>query len=129
VRFEDGRLEIALEPSASRPLIGELPRKLTALTGRRWMVVVSSEQGQPTVRSQIEARREEARRGVQAHPLVQSVLERFPGAEIVAVRQRDDIALGGLEPAGDDGLPPEPPEDDVTVFGEHARPDDTDDDF
>src|SRR5262249_2408419 len=38
VRFEDGKLEIALEPGASKTLIGDLSRRLAALTGRRWMV-------------------------------------------------------------------------------------------
>lgn len=130
VRFEDGKLEIALEPSASKALIGELPRKLGELTGRRWIVAVSAEQGQPTVRSQIEARREEARRGVQAHPLVQTVLERFPGAEIVAVRQRDDARMVAGEERGDGDPTGEPPiDDDLPAFGEQAMPDDTDDDF
>ena len=53
------------------------------------MVVVSAEQGEATVRSQIDARREENERGVRANPLVQAVLQKFPGAEIVAVRARD----------------------------------------
>jgi DNA polymerase-3 subunit gamma/tau len=89
VRCEDGRLEVALEPSAPKTLIGELSRKLTAWTGRRWMVAVSAEQGAPTVREQTEAREAELRQGVRADPLVQAVLDRFPGAEIVAVRNRD----------------------------------------
>ena len=53
------------------------------------MVVVSAEPGELTVKSQIEARREENERGVRADPLVQAVLKKFPGAEIVAVRSRD----------------------------------------
>ena len=56
------------------------------------MVIVSAEQGEPTVQSQIEARREENERGVRADPLVQAVLQKFPGAEIVAVRSRDGDA-------------------------------------
>ncbi len=68
VRFKDGELEVALEPSASRALISELARKLTALTGRRWMVVVSTEAGEPTVKAQAEARRTEFMAGVQSDP-------------------------------------------------------------
>ena len=45
VRFEDGRLEIALEPSAPKTLTGDLSKKLAEWTGRRWMVVVSAEAG------------------------------------------------------------------------------------
>jgi DNA polymerase-3 subunit gamma/tau len=52
----------------------------------RWMVVISSAQGAPSLREQAEAKERERRIGVQADPLVRSVLERFPGAEIVAVR-------------------------------------------
>jgi DNA polymerase III subunit gamma/tau len=109
VRFEDGRLEIALEPSASKAVVGDLGPRLSALTGRRWMVIVSTEAGEATVRSQLDARREEFRRGVQADQLVQSVLAKFPGAEIVAVRQPD--VLPPPVAAEDDELPSEMPID------------------
>ena len=48
VRFEDGKLEIGLEPSAAKMLVSDLSRKLAEWTGRRWMVAVSSEQGAPS---------------------------------------------------------------------------------
>jgi DNA polymerase-3 subunit gamma/tau len=89
VRFEDGQLEISVLPSASKSLVGDLSRKLAAWTGRRWMVAVSSEQGASTVREQMDAQKAELMRGVRADPLVQSVLERFPGAEIVDVRKTE----------------------------------------
>jgi DNA polymerase-3 subunit gamma/tau len=130
VRFEDGKLEIALEPSAAKALIGDLGRKLTALTGRRWMVAVSAEAGEPTVRSQLDARREEFKRGVQADPLVQSVLSRFPGAQIVAVRQPEPEPPAPVAAIDDDEPPTEvPAEYDESAFGAHGRPDDVDDDF
>ena len=87
VRFEDGRLEIALEPSAPKTLINDLSRKLSHWTGRRWMVVVSAEHGRSRRSSRRATTREaELERGVRADPLVQAVLARFPGAEIVGVR-------------------------------------------
>jgi DNA polymerase III subunit gamma/tau len=131
VHFEDGKLEIALEPSASKALIGDLARKLTALTGRRWMVVVSAEAGQPTVKAQAEAQRTEFIAGVQNDPVVQNVLARFPGAQIVAVREPDrSMAAPAAAPAEDDEPPPDlPPNDDESAFGAHRRPDDVDDDF
>ncbi len=107
VRFEDGRLEIALEPSASKALIGDLGPRLAALTGRRWMVVVSTEAGEATVRAQLDAHREEFKRGVQADPLVQRVLATFPGAQIMAVRQPE--VLPPAVSTEDDELPPEMP--------------------
>jgi DNA polymerase-3 subunit gamma/tau len=90
VRFEDGKLEIALEPAASRTLVHELQRKISEWTGRRWMVVVSTEEGAPTVQAQNEVKQGALEQGVRADPLVQKVLARFPGAEIVGVRRRDD---------------------------------------
>jgi DNA polymerase-3 subunit gamma/tau len=86
VRFEEGALEFALAPGASPGLAQTLMRKLQDWTGTRWMVAISSAAGAPTLREQAEAKEQERRIGVQADPLVRSVLERFPGAEIVAVR-------------------------------------------
>jgi DNA polymerase III subunit gamma/tau len=86
VRMEDGRLEIALEQGASRAIVQDLSRKLSDWTGKRWMVIVSAEQGAPTLRTQAEARQEELEIGVRGDPLVQAVLSRFPGAQIVGVR-------------------------------------------
>jgi DNA polymerase III subunit gamma/tau len=87
VRCEDGQLEIALEPRAPKTLVHDLQRKLTGWTGKRWIVVVSKEQGSPTMRAQADAQQAEIERGVQSNPLVQAVLSRFPGAKIVGVTQ------------------------------------------
>jgi len=98
VRFEDGKLEIALEASARKTLVNDLSRKLTEWTGKRWMVVVSAEEGAPTVSSQAQAKKSELEQGVRGDPLVQAVLARFPGAEIIGVTRREDP---GEPPAGD----------------------------
>ncbi|HEY5167025.1 MAG TPA: DNA polymerase III subunit gamma/tau [Pseudolabrys sp.] len=87
VRCEDGQLEIAVESSAPKTLVHDLQRKLIAWTGKRWIVVVSKERGAPTVRTQMEALQAEIELGVQSDPLVQAVLNRFPGAKIVGVTQ------------------------------------------
>jgi len=94
VRFEDGRLELALEASARKTLVGELAKKLSDWTGRRWMVVVSAEAGMPSLRAQALARKAELKDGVRDDPLVQAVLARFPGAEIVDVRPPAGAAGG-----------------------------------
>jgi DNA polymerase-3 subunit gamma/tau len=99
VRFEEGSLEFALAPGASPGLAQTLMRKLQDWTGTRWMVAISSAPGAPTLREQAEAKEQERRIGVRADPLVRSVLERFPGAEIVAVRSNapeDEIAAPSL---------------------------------
>jgi DNA polymerase-3 subunit gamma/tau len=98
VRIEDGRLEVTLERSAARTLINDLSRKLEQWTGRRWTVIVSNEAGQPTLRSQIEAERNQRERAAESDPRVKEVLARFPGAKVVEVRK----------------LAPEPPESDAS---------------
>jgi len=92
VRFEDGRLEISLEASAPKSLTGELSKKLADWTGRRWMVIVSAEPGAPSLYAQAQTRKSELKDGVRTDPLVQAVLARFPGAEIVDVRPPADAA-------------------------------------
>jgi DNA polymerase-3 subunit gamma/tau len=103
VRFEDGQLEIALEPSAAKMLVGELSKKLHDWTGRRWMVVVSAEPGAPSLRSQADERKTQLKSDARSDPLVQAVLTRFPGAEIVEVRP-----AGGAPAAGADDMPDAP---------------------
>jgi DNA polymerase III subunit gamma/tau len=98
VRFEDGTLEIALEAGARKTLIGEISKKLADWTGRRWMVAVSAEAGSPSLRAQAEMRKAEMKDGVRGDPLVQAVMERFPGAEIVDVRPSTGTAS---EPANE----------------------------
>jgi DNA polymerase III subunit gamma/tau len=124
VRCEDGRLEIALQPSAARTLVNDLSRKLTQWTGRRWMVVVSAEPGEATVHAQGEARAVELKTGVRADPLVQAVLARFPGAEIVDVRQAGATAA----PDPDVAMPESPPPDDAAAYGADWQAGDLDDD-
>lgn len=110
VRCEDGQLEIALEQGAQHALVNELAAKFKAWTGRQWVVVLSREVGEPTLKSQAEAREADLKRGVRSDPLVQAVLERFPGAEIVAVRPRE--------------VDPVPPEGDMSFEDNDADNDD-----
>jgi DNA polymerase-3 subunit gamma/tau len=124
VRCEDGRLEVKLERSASSTLVNDLARKLSLWTNRRWMVVVSAEEGQPTIKAQNEARQVELKTGVQADPLVRAVLARFPGAEIVGVREAEQpvvLPTGEPEDEPDTGVtgdsPEPPPVDDIMDYG------------
>jgi DNA polymerase-3 subunit gamma/tau len=88
VRFEEGTIEFALAEGGSRTLANDLARALQAWTGTRWGVVLSAEPGAPTLHEQARAAEQERRQGAATHPLVQAVLARFPGAQIVNVRER-----------------------------------------
>ncbi len=114
VRCEPGRLEFRPAQDAPPDLANRLGEMLARLTGQRWMISVSSEPGQPTLAEQRLARQARSRAAAQNHPLVQKVLEVFPGATIERVRDLNeaatpdsvaDPALADL--AFDDGLPDE----------------------
>ena len=106
VKFEDGKIEVALERSAARTMVNELSRKLELWTGRRWTVIVSSGPGQPTLREQAQQRQSERERTAETDPRVQEVLARFPGAKVVEVRRLapslPDADMVGEDPAEND---------------------------
>jgi DNA polymerase-3 subunit gamma/tau len=89
VRFEEGAIEFALTPGASPQLAPTLMRRLQEWTGRRWMVAISREAGAPSLKEQADAAAAVNLQGVRADPLVRAVMNFFPGAEIVAVREAE----------------------------------------
>ena len=100
VRFETGRIEF--RPSAQAPanLANRLGQRLSEWTGRRWIVAISGEAGEPTLEQQAEALAEATRAEVMAHPLVEAALAAFPGSTIGAIRE--------LEKSAGTDLPTEP---------------------
>jgi DNA polymerase-3 subunit gamma/tau len=87
--------------------------------------VVSAEEGEATVKAQNDARQAELKVGVRADPLVQAVLARFPGAEIVDVRRAETIMPQGLPPGDAEEAGPEPQfDDDGSAFGARSDGDD-----
>ncbi|MEA4837528.1 MAG: DNA polymerase III subunit gamma/tau [Rhodospirillaceae bacterium] len=86
VHYSPGRLEIRPESSAPSDLAQRLSRLLAEWTGMRWMVSLSREPGEATLRVQALEQEIERRRDAARHPLVQAVLNAFPDATIEAVR-------------------------------------------
>jgi DNA polymerase III subunit gamma/tau len=81
-----GRLEFRPSSRAPRTLAGDLQQKLRDWTGLRWSVSVTSEGGAPTLAEQKKNAKAARIESVMQAPMVRAVLDRFPGAEIVAVR-------------------------------------------
>jgi DNA polymerase-3 subunit gamma/tau len=88
VRFEEGRIELSLTETGSRTIANDLTRALQQWTGERWMVALSSEEGAATLHEKAVAAERERKEGAANHPLVQAVLTKFPGAQIVNVIER-----------------------------------------
>jgi DNA polymerase III subunit gamma/tau len=118
VRFEQGQVEFSLVPGGSTHLPQVLMRRLQEWTGERWIVALSSREGHPSIGERRAEEERERQRGVAADPLVRAVMERFPGAEIVSVRNPEIAAETTIAPSGPDSV------DDVIYVDE----DDSDDD-
>ncbi|MFJ5368516.1 DNA polymerase III subunit gamma/tau [Bosea sp. CER48] len=108
VRFEPGRIEFSLAEGASRTLAQDLSRRLKEWTNQTWMVAVVNEEGGATLREQAAAAKDQRESDAAAHPSVKAVLERFPGARIVDVRDPRAIAAAenaAAMPTEDEYLP------------------------
>jgi DNA polymerase III subunit gamma/tau len=85
VRFAPPVIELRPQPEAPRDLAARLAGLLQLATGTRWTIALSTAPGEPTLAEQGVAA-DGARRGAAAqHPLVQAIMETFPGARIDAV--------------------------------------------
>jgi DNA polymerase-3 subunit gamma/tau len=113
IRFEPGRIEMALTEHAAPGLAGELSKKLEMWTGARWMVAVNRDGGGETVAETRRNARAKLVDDARADPVVAAVFAQFPGAEIVDVRVRG--AEGEAAPVDDDSTPAtgEPPFDEI----------------
>jgi DNA polymerase-3 subunit gamma/tau len=105
IRFEEGRIEIALEPSASRHLVNQLSARLQEWTGRPWMVAVAAREASveaagPTLREMRSAEKADAWARAGEHPAVKAALAQFSGAKITEVLPRGAMGAGSGEPAG-----------------------------
>jgi DNA polymerase-3 subunit gamma/tau len=111
VSMQEGRLEISLAEGAPAGLVQSLSAKLQEWTGKRWFVTLSAEGGAPTVGEQRAASQSALERDARKDPLVEAVLQRFPGAEIVSVRKREDAAVKSESDAAEFDMPPDPPDE------------------
>ncbi len=92
VKVKTGRLDINLADNAPPDLTNSIGQTLTRLCGSRWMVSVSSEQGQPTLNESKKMEEEATLARIAQTPLVANIMKNFPGAKIISVNphQNDD---------------------------------------
>jgi DNA polymerase III subunit gamma/tau len=104
VRFEAGLIELRPDEAAPRDLPNKLGSFLSQWTGQRWVISVSGDPGEPTLKEQAEARAQSMKSEAARDPLVRAVLDTFPGARIEAVRETAPVVP--VEPMPDaDELP------------------------
>jgi DNA polymerase-3 subunit gamma/tau len=111
VRFERGRIEFELAPGAPMQLPQTLTQRLQAWTGERWIVSTVKNGGAPTLDEVREEQERQKRDSLHADPTIAAIFARFPGAQIIAVRSKEqDAAPAAAEPEvgyADNGVEPE----------------------
>jgi DNA polymerase-3 subunit gamma/tau len=103
VSFRLGAIEFEPAPGAPTNLAGRLASRLKEWTGQTWLVATAGG-GAESIEERRRRQQREERAEIAADPFVRSVMEAFPGAEIVEVRP-----IAAPEPI--DPPPPEPEDD------------------
>ncbi|WP_350336070.1 DNA polymerase III subunit gamma/tau [Coralliovum pocilloporae] len=104
LRLEPGRLEIGLTPDAPKDFANKLSRQLKEWTGYNWIIAVEQDAEADTLAERRDKTKRKMLTDARSDPLVEAVLKRFPGAEIVDVRVHEDLEDPILEavPEADD---------------------------
>ena len=89
VRMEPGTLEFRPDEDAPRDLAQKISRLLEDWTGKRWIVAVSSKEGDATIAEQERQIEDKRRHEAEQDPAVAQVLETFPGAKVVGVHDKE----------------------------------------
>jgi len=87
VSFQKSRLEMRLAPGLPSDIPGRLSDALLTLTGRRWMISLSKGNGEATLAEQEAANRERMIKAASEEASVRQVLDAYPGATIVDIRE------------------------------------------
>jgi len=99
VSFEKGRLEFRPSPAAPQDLAGKIGKCLTDWTGERWLAVISNDKGATTLQDDARQQEKKLYEEIANDPNVARVLESFPGAEIIGVREKrgENLKAGDLK--------------------------------
>ena len=98
VHFEPGRIELRPSDDAPRDLINRVSDMLGEWTGQRWVVMVSSETGDETLRDQACAEDQRLIGDADSDELVRAVKGAFPGAAVTKVTNREPAAIPDAGP-------------------------------
>jgi len=94
VSIGDGRLEVALVENADPGIIQNLMAKLKLWTGRQWVISLANDAAHvPTLREQREEHLEAVREEAHQDPLVQAILDAFPGSTVRVTIKQEQIPI------------------------------------
>ena len=100
ISFRPGAITFEPAPGAPSNLAGRLVARLKEWTGQPWLVAAEGGGGAESAYEREQRERREARAQVEADPFVHTIMDAFPGAEIVEIRH---LAAPVVEAATDEG--------------------------
>ena len=94
VSIGEARLEVALVENADPGIIQTLSARLKTWTGRQWLITIARDAAHvPTVREQRDEQHEAERATAHQDPLVQAILEMFPGSTVRVSVKQDQVPI------------------------------------
>ena len=81
VLFQQGRIELRVEPAVPKDFAGKVAETLSEQTGERWVISLVNEPGADTLK-------EQAEQAARQDPVVQSMLDAFPGSRMRVKRAK-----------------------------------------
>ena len=105
ISFRPGAIEFEPAPGCPANLAQRLSARLKEWTSQPWLVAAQGSGGAESLFERDQREKQEARRRIEADPFIREVLQAFPGAEIVGMRQLH------VEAAADGAPPDEESED------------------
>ncbi|MBL8771412.1 MAG: DNA polymerase III subunit gamma/tau [Phenylobacterium sp.] len=92
ISFRPGAIEYEPAPGAPANLAQRLVGRLKEWTGERWFVTAQGGGGAESLWEKQKREQREVRAAIEQHPFVQQVMQAFPGAEIVGIRNLEQAA-------------------------------------
>ena len=89
VRFEQGKIDISFNENLSKDFIKNISLKLNEWTGKRWIISLSKDQGETTVFDKKNKIKAELLEKMKQSDSYKKILEAFPDAELVDVKEED----------------------------------------
>ena len=90
VSFENKRIEISFNEDLDKDFIKDLSLKLYEWTNERWIITLSKTRGQPSKKEEEVNLKKELIDSVKKSSIYRDILQKFPDAELIDIKQRDN---------------------------------------
>ena len=90
VKFLNGQIELSFNENINNNFIKNLSKKLFDWTGKRWIIALSKEKGQPTYQKiKLEKKQTQLKEAIKTN-VYKKMLEAFPDAKLITVEENKE---------------------------------------